>query len=298
MADARHILIIVNPDAGRVGSHRRHLGRVVAVLQRRGCTVVVRDAGPMPGAAEHLARTAEPEFDVIVAAGGDGTIAAVVNGVAASPRPIAVLPFGTANVLAAEIGLPRRAADRAVVIATGPAQPIWPGRIGGRAFVTSASSGFDADVVATVDARLKRRGGRLAFLWASLVCLWRYRERRIIVRVNGAEHLAAAAIATTGPLYAGRFLIAPEAVLGEPVLHIVLFRGGGRLAVLRYAAALWLGRLPRTAGVTILSTHTATIAGGDGGPVQADGDIVACLPVTLDIAPHAIPLIQPRREKV
>jgi len=294
----RRILIIVNPDAGRVGSHRRHLDRVVAALQRRGCTVVVRDAGPVPGAAEHLARTAEPEFDVIVAAGGDGTIAAVVNGIAESPRPIAVLPLGTANVLAAEIGLPRRAADRAAVIATGPAQPIWPGRIGGRLFVTSASSGFDADIVATVDARLKRRGGRLAFVWASLVCLWHYRERQLTVRANGAEHHAAAVIATTGPLYAGRFVIAPEAILAEPVLHLVLLRGGGRFAVLRYMAALWLGRLPRAAGVTILSTHAATIAGGDDGPVQADGDIVACLPVTLEIAPHPIPLIQAERAKV
>src|SRR5580692_5205822 len=165
----RRVLIILNPDAGRVAARRRHLGRVVAALNRRGCAVEIREAA-RAGDAEHLARTAEPAFDVIVAAGGDGTIAAVVNGVAAAPRPIAILPLGTANVLAAEIGLPRGAAALAQVIAEAPASFVWPGQIGGRLFLTSAGGGFDADVVAAVDRGLKRRGGKLAFVLAALKC--------------------------------------------------------------------------------------------------------------------------------
>lgn len=287
------MLIIVNPSAGRVRSHRWRLDRVAAALRRLGCTVAVRDAGMVPGAAERLARTAEPEFDVIVAAGGDGTVAAVVNGVAAAPRPVAVLPLGTANVLAAEIGMPRRARECAKTIATAPAQPIWPGRIGDRLFVTSLSSGFDAEIVAALDPRLKRQGGRAAFAWAFLRCLIRYRERRITVRADGIEHRAAMVIATTGPLYAGRFPVAPAARLAEPVLHLVLLQGGGRLSALRYAAALLLGRLPRAAGVATLAVRCATLVGGDDDPVQADGDIAGHLPVTIGIAGRPIPLIQP-----
>jgi YegS/Rv2252/BmrU family lipid kinase len=288
----RRVLIVVNPDAGRVVSKGRHLGRVVAALRGRGCAVEIREA-PGAGDAESLARTAEPEFDVIVAAGGDGTIAAVVNGVAAAPRPIAILPLGTANVLAAEIGLPRRAAALAAVIAEAPASPVWPGRIDGRLFLTSAGSGFDADVVAAVDRGLKRRGGKLAFIWAALTCLIRYRERRLVVTIDGAEYQVASVIATTGPLYAGRFVIAPEARLDEPMLHVVLLQQHGRGDVLRHYLAMLAGRLSRASGVVILSARSVTIAGAEGAPVQADGDNSARLPVALAIAERPIPLVRP-----
>jgi diacylglycerol kinase family enzyme len=228
---------------------------------------------------------------LIVAAGGDGTIAAVVNGVAAAPRPIAILPLGTANVLAAEIGLPRHAGGRAQVIAEAPAQPVWPGRIDGRLFLTSAGSGFDADVVAAVDFELKRRGGKLAFVWAALSCLVRYRERRLVVIADGVEHRVAGFIATTGPLYAGRFVIAPEARLDEPVLHLVLLEQRGRGDVLRHYVAMLTGRLPRARGVTVVAARNIAISGEDGAPVQADGDIAARLPLALAVAERPIPLV-------
>jgi diacylglycerol kinase family enzyme len=232
---------------------------------------------------------------VIVAAGGDGTSAAVANGIAAAPRPMGILPLGTANVLAAEIGLPRRAEALAAVIAEGPALPVWPAWVNGRLFLTSAGSGFDADVVAAVIPGLKRRGGKVAFVWAALTCLFRYRERRLVITADGVEHRVSGVIATTGPLYAGRFVIAPEARLDEPVLHLVLSQGSGRGTVLRHYAAMLLGRLPRAAGVTIHSARALTIAGAEAAPVQADGDVAARLPVTFTIAERPIPLVQPGR---
>ena len=103
----RHILIIVNPAAGRARFSERRLRRFVAALERQGCTVVLRRAGPSPGQVERLAGQAEPGFEAIVAAGGDGTISAVVNGLGDRAVPFGVLPLGSANVLAREIGLPR-----------------------------------------------------------------------------------------------------------------------------------------------------------------------------------------------
>jgi diacylglycerol kinase family enzyme len=101
------------------------------------------------------------------------------------------------------------------------------------------------------------------------------------------------AIATTGSLYAGRFPIAPAARLGEPVVHLVLLQGGGRRAVMRYGAALLVRRLPKTKGVVIIAARTVIIAGADGAPVQADGDIVAHLPIAIAVADRPIPLIGP-----
>jgi diacylglycerol kinase (ATP) len=78
----RRVLIIVNPAAGRSRSRARYLRRVAAALERLGCAAVVRHASDRIGDVERLARDAEPDFDAIVAAGGDGTVNAVANGVA------------------------------------------------------------------------------------------------------------------------------------------------------------------------------------------------------------------------
>ncbi|HYU12789.1 MAG TPA: acylglycerol kinase family protein, partial [Stellaceae bacterium] len=78
----RRVLIIVNPSAGAARSGARRLRRVMAALERRGCVVVVRQASAQTGDVERLAREAEPDFDAIVAAGGDGTVNALANGLA------------------------------------------------------------------------------------------------------------------------------------------------------------------------------------------------------------------------
>jgi diacylglycerol kinase (ATP) len=243
--------------------------------------------------AERLAREAEPDFDVIVAAGGDGTVNAVVNGLAETPRALAILPFGTANVLAHEIGLPRRSDALAALIAEASAQPVWPGRIGDRQFLTVAGAGFDAEVVAAVDPKLKHRIGRVAFLWAIVMCLARYRRAELSICADGVQHRATAVIATKGRFYAGPFVIAPVGTLAEPALDLVLFHDVGRIAVLRYLCALPLGQIPRLKSVTCLQIRHARVCADEPLPIQADGEIVGQLPTMIGVAAQPIPLIRP-----
>ena len=289
----RHILIIVNPAAGRVRSSERRLGRFVAALERQGCTVVLRRAGPSPGQVERLAGQAEPGFDAIVAAGGDGTISAVVNGLGGRAVPFGVLPLGSANVLAREIRLPRAPEALASLITTGPVSPIWLGRVGERAFVMMASAGFDSEIVAALSPELKRRVGRLAFAWGFLVRLWHCPACELTVRADGVEYRAAAVIAAKGRHYAGPFVVAPGADLAEPVLELVLLDRRGRWAMLRYATALFLGRVRRLGDIAIVRARQASVAGNRALPVQADGEIVGELPITLAVADRPLLLIRP-----
>jgi YegS/Rv2252/BmrU family lipid kinase len=303
----RRLLIIVNAAAGRARRSRRRLRRVVALLECGGCTVVVRTTTGA-GSAETLARTAGPEFDVVVAAGGDGTVNEVANGLACAASHggmpwLAVLPFGTANVLAQEIGLPFRVRPLARLLATGGARPVWPGLAAGRLFLTMAGSGFDADIVASVDPVLKRRLGRLAFLAAILRAFRRYRAGEIVLDIDGAEHRAVAAIVAKGRCYAGGFVLAPRAALAERAFEVVLFGRAGRLALLRALVALPLGLVPRLPEVATLRASRVALAGS--GFVQIDGEIAGRLPVVIALAERPLFLLQPeaparrpRRERV
>jgi diacylglycerol kinase (ATP) len=284
--------VILNPQAGRRRRARRRLRRVLVELERLGCAVTVR-ATAVAGDAERLARAAGPEFDLIVAAGGDGTVHEVANGLVGAPRPLGVLPLGTANVLAHELGLPRRPRRLALLLAEGAPRPIWPGRIGDRLFLCMGGIGFDAAVVARVDPRLKRRLGRLAFAWAILGSLARHHRSEFTIGIDGAEHRAGAAVIAKTRFYAGGFVLAPAASAAGPLLHVVLFAPGPRRAVLRYLAAMALGRAYRASGVRVIPARMITLAEDGPWPVQADGELLAGSPLSVAIADAPLLVIGP-----
>lgn len=291
----RRLLIIHNPAAGR----RRDLYlRALRRLEHLGCRIEGRattargDAAAIAGAAR--------DCDVVVAAGGDGTIAEVINGLAAGgfALPLAVLPLGTANVLAAEINLPGDPDGLARLIAAGVARPVSLGRVRdqeGRTtnFASMASVGFDAAVVADVDRRLKRLLGKGAYGVACLRQLAAYRWSRYQVTIDGTPYEAASVIVANGRHYAGRYVCAPEARLDRPDLHVCLFDSGGALATLRYMRALQAGRLAERPDYRIVAGRHVVIAAPAGAPVQADGDIIARLPVEIDVLPKALRLVMP-----
>ena len=293
---ARRLLVIYNPTAGRRSARR--LRRVLDHLALLGASVVLRRTAA-PGDAEEFARAAEGgEFDAVVAAGGDGTINEVVNGLARSALPLAIVPLGTANVLAHEIGLPRHPERLAIIAAGAPARPVWTGEIAAgalaaRRFVMMAGIGFDAAVVAGLDAGLKRRLGKLAFIIEIAVQLARHRACRYRVSCAGEDHAPAALVLANGRFYGGRFVLAPAARLDDDSLQLVLFMRDGRLAVLRYMLAMALGQVHRLSDVRILPVSSLTVTGPVAAPVHADGEIVATLPVTIAIATRPLWLIRP-----
>jgi YegS/Rv2252/BmrU family lipid kinase len=287
----RRLLVIYNPTAGRRSLRRLH--RFLARLGRLDVAVVLRETRAR-GDAEAFARAADAaEFDAVVAAGGDGTINEVVNGLADSALPLAVMPLGTGNVLANEIGLPRNPERVAEIAVAGAARPIWIGEVAGRRFVMMAGIGFDAAVVAGLDLALKRRVGKLAFVKEIIAQLWHHGACRYSVSCEGADHLPASAVIANGRFYAGRFVLAPAARLDDPALQLVLFMRTGRLAMVRYLLAMALGRVHRLPDVRIVRTARLTVAGPVGAGVEADGDIVATLPVTISVGTRPLWLIQP-----
>jgi diacylglycerol kinase (ATP) len=287
----RRLLIIFNPTGG--GRRRRRFEEVVAELRRLGCEVTVRPTGSR-GDAEQLAASADPNrYDILVVAGGDGTINEAVNGLEHARLPLAILPLGTANVLAAEIGMATDPRTVARTIALGRPCPISVATANGRRFLLMAGVGFDAHVVRHVDLALKRWVGKSAYGIAILRQLRAFPFREYTVTIDGRTWQAASVLVANAHFYGGRFVCAPAADLRTPTLEVCMFERRGRLSALGYTLAMLTGHLPKLTSYRTISARKVHIDGGSNEPVQGDGDIIGHLDVTIEIVPEALHLVYP-----
>jgi diacylglycerol kinase family enzyme len=290
------MLLIFNPAAG--ARRRRRLERVAGALAARRIRFAIADTAA-PGDAERLARAAAEEgVATVVAAGGDGTIAEVANGIAGTGAALGVIPTGTANVFAHEHGLAFQAEAIAASLAGRRTRAVLPGEavLGDgrrRLFIQMLGVGFDAAVVAALDAALKRRLGKGAYVVETLRQLSAWPFPRLFLRLDGEAMEAAQVIATRGRFYGGRFLLAPGAGPEAPGIVACTFSQGGVGAALLAGAALPLGLLPRLRGFGARRVAMVEIAGPAGLPVQADGDLAGLTPVVVAASATALPLIVP-----
>lgn len=293
-ARPRRVLIITNPAAGR--SRGRKLAEVMDLLRAKGC-VVSEKLTTRRGDAEEFARQASADdYDVVVAAGGDGTVNEVVNGMVDRPdRPrLAVIPLGTANVLALEIGLdPKDAEQVAETVAAGPTRTVHLGLANGRHFVLMAGAGLDAHVVEGVNGTLKRHTGKLAYVVESVRQAFGYDFPELTIRANGETYEGRMAVACKGRFYGGPFVAAPDARLDRPKLEVCILPKSGFGGVVRYGLALPMNKLSDLPEVKVVSADSITILGPRGAPLQGDGDIVARLPAEISIARETVELVVP-----
>ena len=287
----RRVLIVYNPTSGW-----RRVSRLQAVVRRLhelGCAVEIRPTRG-PGDATVLARAGVIErFDVIVAAGGDGTINEVANAIPADGPPLGVVPLGTANILAWEIGLGRSTERVARTIAEGRPRPIVVGRIGDRRFLLMVGIGFDGAVVAGLSPVLKRCLGKGAYVIAGLSQMLRYRWPTLSARIDGVTYPCTMVIVAKAHYYAGKFVLTPDAGPEEPLFRVCLFRGGGVWNLLRYGIALSFGSMRRLSDVSIIPAREVTFGMIPAVPVQTDGESLGLTPARVAIAEESLPLLWP-----
>ena len=287
------MVIVYNPAAGR--RRAQLLWHVLDVMLANGIRIELAETTSR-GHAEALAREAARNGErLVVAAGGDGTIAEVANGLRGSAARLGVIPLGTANVLANELRLPFAPRAVAAALAFGRTRPLWPGIANGaastRLFVQMLGVGFDAHVVHHLSPTLKRSCGRSAYVLQTLREVARYRFRQICVSIDGRDTEAASIIVTKGSLYGGRFLLAPEATPGAPGFSVVLFDYRGPAAALGYGAALPLGLLARAPGIRRLRARQIDFLANEPFLAQADGDSAGHTPLSITDAPEPIQVV-------
>ncbi|HQT80378.1 MAG TPA: YegS/Rv2252/BmrU family lipid kinase [Rhodopila sp.] len=287
------MVIVFNPVAGRRRAHL--LWRVLDVLVANGVRLDLAETH-RAGHAESLARDAARRGEqMVVAAGGDGTIAEVANGLIGTGVRLGVIPLGTANVLAHELGLPFAPKSVAAALAFGRTCTLWPGLAhgasGDRLFVQMLGVGFDAHVVGNISFPLKKVLGKGAYVLQSMRELARYRFPNIQLRVDDVETHAASVIITKGRLYGGRFRIAPDAVPADPGFSVLLFDHTGPAAAMMYGAALPLNLLGHAPGVRHVRASRIDFMLNQAVPAQTDGDSAGSAPAYITDAPGPIQVV-------
>ena len=286
------MLIVFNPTAGRRRAAR--LWRVLDVMSANGMRLELAETCHAGHATELAREAVAAGADLVVAAGGDGTIAEVANGINGSGCRLGVIPLGTANVLAHELGLPFQPRDVAAALAFGRTRAIWPGiatsPAGQRVFVQMLGVGFDAQVVQRLPLPLKRAFGRGAYVLQSLREAARYPFRPIRVRLDGIAHEAGSVIVSKGHFYGGTYLLAPGATPCDRGFTVALFDRSGPASALAYGAALPLNLLPRMPGLHLLRAEDIVIE-SESVPAQTDGDAAGCGPLSVHDAAREIRVV-------
>jgi YegS/Rv2252/BmrU family lipid kinase len=299
--------MIHNPNAGNGGARRERFLREARHIFASGGIDADLAETKGPGHATEIAlRAAHEGRGLVIACGGDGTLNEIVNGLAAHQNghrvPLALLPGGTANILAKELGLPwdiPSAAEKLVHgqvkdIALGLATPVeQPERK--KYFLSVAGAGPDGMIVYSLDLRLKARYGILSYWWQGARQIFNYTFPRFRVTVGGEKIDGSLVIVGRTKNYGGPFKITTGADLYENCFEVLVLTTQSGFRYLSYLPPLWLGKLRGLNGVHFFKSDSVLCEPLDKNPVyaQIDGEPLARLPIEFKIVPRALRLLVP-----
>lgn len=295
-------LLVANPISGKAG-HGMVRARCVEAMAERGLAVqVIETTGPGQ-IARLIAEHKGADFDMLVAAGGDGTIREVADVASRLDVPLGILPLGTSNSVARELGIPTRPVEAAKVAATGTVRQVDMGETSGQRFLLCVGVGFDADVVANVHA--SRRGGinmMASYVPAIVKSGLTYAFPAIEVVIDGVAAPPGAVQVVVGNTrtWGGPFVLAPEARMDDGLLDISLFYGG-RAALTAQALRAVLKqpmakRKDKGSGALHYQAKEVFIPGPPSASVEIDGDPGPPLPLAIKVLPKVLKVVTPEEK--
>ena len=308
----KNALLIYNPTSGG-RRHRRfqEIEEAVRILKEAGITAELAPTSE-GGHAEEIARLAvEQHREMVIACGGDGTINEIINGLAGSQVPMALLPAGTANILAKELGIPWDIPRAARLIPEGVIRRIALGMAtfagsngnassgalpsNGRYFLSVGGAGPDGAIVNGVDCELKKKVGVVAYWLEGMKQLFSYDFPEMRVRSNGTDHLASIIVVGRTANYGGPFKITTNATLFEDSFEFLTNSTRSRLQYLACLPALWLGKIRGMRGIKMWKASEVLCESAGANPVfaQVDGEPIGPLPLRFRIVPDALSLVTP-----
>lgn len=288
----KKVCLIVNPISGS-GRGLRAAREAAAEFGTLGIAATIRPTGA-PGDATRFAAESATDHDAVFAVGGDGTLNEVVTGLPAG-FPAGIIPVGTANVVARDLGVYARPAEAARRAARGVPRPFDVGTVNDRCFLAMVGIGFDGAIVQAICE--KRRGpiSMATYVAPALSTLWNFRSPTLHVEIDGIREPIPhhGAIITNTRNYGGLFSVTPAAKPDDGLLHWIGYKSPSKAALLAYSTfAAWRREAPKAlatygSGTSFVVTSDTPCA------VEADGDYIGTTPIRIGIRPNGCTLLAP-----
>ncbi len=301
------ICVITNPRAGGFGGFQKQLNRAYERLVQLGCRVEQVET-QAAGEATTLAQQAAAQgFDVAVAVGGDGTVNELCNGLAGTETALGVLPAGTANVYAADVGIPiwsplkpEALLDAAGIIAAGERRRVDLGRLhlqdgSSRYFLMWCGIGLDAAISQARRPIQPRSLGYASWAVAGLIVAVDFMgtPATLITDHSTVKKRLLLAVASNGQLYGRIWRMAPQAKMDDGLLDVAVMSGHGWPYTVKHLVGLTFGRHVKDPDFALYRTAKLSISAKNELPVHVDAETVGTTPVEIDVAPLALKIIVP-----
>ena len=283
-------LIVFNPIAGQAASFEQDIRAARDLWREHGWEVDVQPTSG-PGDGTRIAReAAEQGYDVVVAAGGDGTVNEVINGLAGTRTALAALPVGTVNVWVRELGMPLQPRAAAEALLRAQTRAIDLGRAGDRYFLLMCGVGLDAAVTAEVRPEEKRKLGVLAYLKTALSVITRYRGTPARITVDGRTIRSRVLMVVLGnsQLYGGVVKITARASIDDGLLDVCVIKGSSLWSAPFRILSIVTQRYNLDPKIEYHRAREVRITARRSLPVQVDGDHIGYTPMTFTAMPGVL----------
>ncbi|MEI8294085.1 MAG: diacylglycerol kinase family protein [bacterium] len=282
-------LVILNPAA-----RSDRASRLEERIRRLAAEVPVRLTAEAGDARSIAAEAVRDGVEVIIAAGGDGTLNEVVNGIGGAPVSLGILPVGTMNVFAAELGIPHGNLERAWrIVQEGKIVSVDQPMANDTRFLQLAGVGLDAEVVRKTTADSKRALGPLSYL-LTLVQVAAHKPARVVLESEGGHvREGSFALIGNGRLYGGPFPVFKRASLYDGLLDVLVFQNQSHWDVVRYFQAIAFGTHPELPDVEYFQTSSLKVTSTGDIPIELDGEVAGVLPCSFSLESPKLRVIAP-----
>jgi diacylglycerol kinase (ATP) len=287
-------LVILNPSA-EDGEKQRLLDALSREFAAARIEYEIYETRKDDRLGEIVRRRLRDGFDLVVAAGGDGTVSGVSDGLVGSSVPLGIIPAGTGNLIARELNIPENVEAAVALIASASRRrKIDAMRIGGRAYFLNASVGISASVIGETTRKSKGRFGRIAYLGTTLRKVLSSKPRYLVVEVDGQKHPVRAVevtIMNCGLLANSFYPKGPDIRIDDGRLGVWILNMKTLWDYIRYVHAVVAGSAVHREAYFIHAEKTVSIRSHRPFPAQADGDIIGTTPVDVEVLPGALTVL-------
>ena len=293
----RRIVVICNPNAGQKGGVSTNGGtaeQVRDLIDRRGFDAVIQSTSCEEDAVVAARKAVEKGIDIVVAAGGDGTVGTIASELIGSDTALGIIPLGSVMNIARMLEIPRDMEQAAGIIATGESRAIDVGLANGAPFFESGSVGLNAAVFREIQ---RIDDGKYRSVLTAIWTLLRYKPQRIVLHLDDRVMTTRALMVTVsnGPYTGLALTVAPTARVDDGKLDINVFRRFNRMRLIWHLATVAFGRRRYSPRIDTYRSSTVRIESKHPLPSRADSHDLGTTPVEFKVIPGGLNVVLPQK---